>query len=200
MRRICLLLAILLPVGFANAADSNVTIETFNSNPALRVATAGTATLTRSSNIYRVNLNAAGLEAGHAYTLIIMNFNNPGACKLTTFPTCDFVADSAGLGGNPIVTPTIAFLTGGQADSNGNAAFNGKLEAGAVGLSGRQVIEGTGAYNMSGATVQVLIRDMGVAGGGGVDPFAQISDIYAGCTGNGGTNICNPKQIVTFTP
>ena len=69
-----------------------------------------------------------------------------------------------------------------------------------MGLSGRQVIEGTGAYNMAGAQVQVLIRDMGVAGAGGVDVFEQVTDIYAGCTGNGGTNNCSPKQIVTFTP
>ncbi len=200
MRRICLLLAALLPFGYANAADSDVTIYTFANTPAARVATAGTATLVRDGDLFRINVYAQELVAGHAYTLIVMNFNNPGACSFATFPTCDFVTDSAGLGGNPAITPTIAFLTGGRADANGAAHFTGKLEKGAVGLSGRQVIEGTGAYNMAGAQVQVLIRDMGVAGGGNVDPFQQVTDIYAGCTGNGGTNSCNPVQIVTFTP
>jgi len=200
MIRIALILAALLPIGFANAADTNVPIVTFANTAAARVQTAGTASLTRTADRFNISLYAKGLVAGHAYTLVVINFNNPGACKRVDFTTCDFIADSAGLGGNPFVTPTIVFLTGGRADSNGEASFNGKLERGAVGLTGRQVIEGTGAYNMTGAEVQVLIRDMGVAGAGGVDVFNQVTNIYAGCTGNGGTNVCAPKQIVTFTP
>jgi hypothetical protein len=200
MIRIALILAALLPIGFANAADTNVTITTWSALPGNRAATNGIASLTRTADRFNITLSAKGLVAGHAYTLLVINFNNPGSCKKVDFTTCDFIADSAGLGGNPFVTPTIAYLTGGRADSNGEASFNGKLERGAVGLSGRQVIEGTGAYNMTGAVVQVLIRDMGVAGAGGVDPFDQISKIYSGCTGNGGTNACGPVQIVTFTP
>jgi len=194
MKKLGLILAATLLPLVANAE----TIQTFSP----RAATNGTATLTREASLYRININAEGLVPGHAYTLIVATWNNPPSCKLTTFPACDFTVDSAGLGGNPFATPTLMFLTGGRAGPSGAVTFNGKVEKGAVGLTGRQVYEGTGTYNMAGAHVQVLIRDMDTAGKGGVDVFKQVSDIYAGCSGSGGTgtNSCGPVQIVTFVP
>ncbi len=158
------------------------------------VATGGTASLTREADMFRIDVNAVGLTPGHAYYLLLVAFNNPLACKFDKFTHCEFNVDSNAQGGNPMVTSTSLYLTGGIADPNGTARFNGKLEKGAVGLAGREVLEGTGVYNMTGAQLQVVIRDMGPAGGGGVDAYGQTTKHGFGCD----VNTCSNVQIVTF--
>ncbi len=158
-----------------------------------QVDTGGLASLRRSDDMFRINVSAVGLTPNHAYVLLLVVFNNPNRCKLDVFPTCDYTADSNALGGDPLVTSTTVYLTGGFADVDGTASFNGKLEEGAVGLAGREVLEGTGVYNMAGAQMQVIIRDKGPASSND-DGYSQITE-RGSCDAN---TTCQNVQIATF--
>jgi len=191
MRKLLLILATLMPFGIANAATVTQTA------PILTLAggaSVGTATLSREDNQLRVWITTTLLDPTHAYIVLLLTYQDPRSCA--TQP-CNFVNDMASLGGNPTVNTTVVYLTGGRFVA-GPEQFRGRLEKGAIGLTGRQVLEGVGIYNIFGADVQVIIRDMGVAGAGGVDQFKQIMDYKAGCSGSGGTNNCTPVQIATF--
>jgi hypothetical protein len=190
MRSLALLaFAALLPFSAANAAVVDQTADMLDL-PA-RTTVLGTATLRREDNLLRIRISTTGLIEGRAYVVIAFLFQDPSFC---TGDPCDFIGDSAALGGNPAVNATAILLTAGQAyaGSGGVLEFAGKIEKGTAGLIGHQVLEGQGFYNMFGGDVQVLIRDAGVIGANGVDVYDQLTDYNAGCPS------CSPKQIATF--
>ncbi len=173
-------------------ASFNPTQTTAVVDVASRTDTGGTAELKRDDQILKITVRAVGLEPSHAYVLYLVVFNNPLACSMTSFSHCDFTVDSGAKGGDPLVTSTTVYLTGGVADADGDVIFNGKLEKGAVGLTGREVLEGTGIYNMDGAPLQVIIRDKGPWGA--LNNYRQTTEYAYGCD----VNLCDNVQLATF--
>ncbi len=192
MIRIVVLFSLILSPFLGAHAATLGTQSTSITDVATRTDTGGSATVQRDDQILRITLHAVGLEPSHAYVLYLVVFNNPAACALDLYSHCDFTVDSNATGGRPRVTSTTVYLTGGVADADGNVSFNGKLEKGAVGLIGREVLEGTGIYNMGGAQLQVIIRDKGPWGA--LNNYRQTTEYDYGCD----VNTCDNVQLATF--
>lgn len=154
--------------------------------------TVGTAELTRTAQGAKLTIDTTLLDAGAAYTIWWIIFNNPAAC------------DPAGCGlpdlGVAEVEASVMNATGRVADANGNATFSAFLPAGFMHTepasgNGRQLF-GPGLQNVQGAEIHVVIRCHGPWSGN----IEQISTVAADCNADDGAGnmVCFDAQAMVF--
>lgn len=151
----------------------------------------GEATLKRSKDGVRVEIDTTELGAGNAYTVWWIIFNNPDACDLDGVPGCQ---------GNDLgaVEGSVMNATGRVADADGNAQFTAFLPVGFMHTeppSGniRQVF-GPGLQNLKGAEIHVVIRCHGPWSG----DFEQISTLFGDCVDPDAVSGCYDAQAAAF--
>ncbi len=150
----------------------------------------GTAELTRTAAGVRLTANSTLLEAGAAYTLWWIIFNNPAACDPAGCSGADF--------GTAAVEASIMNATGRVADATGNATFSAFLPVGfmhtePVSGNGRQLL-GPGLQNATGAEIHVVIRCHGLWSGN----IEQISTVAGDCLNAASPSGCYDAQAIVF--
>ena len=150
----------------------------------------GTAELTRHAAGVYLTADTTMLDAGSAYTLWWIIFNNPAAC------------DPAGCTGGDLgveaVEGSVMNATGRVADATGNATFSAFLPVGFIhtnpsSLNGRQLF-GPGLQNLAGAEIHVVIRSHGPSTGN----VEQISTLLADCVHETAVTGCYDAQAIVF--
>ncbi len=150
----------------------------------------GTAELTRTAAGITLSATTTMLDAGSAYTLWWIIFNNPAAC------------DPAGCAGEDLGTAgvegSVMNATGRVADATGNATFSAFLPVGFIhtnpsSLAGRQLF-GPGLQNLAGAEIHVVIRSHGPSTGN----IEQISTLLADCVHETAVTGCYDAQAIVF--
>jgi len=150
----------------------------------------GTAELTRTAAGVHLTANSTLLEAGAAYTLWWIIFNNPAACDPAGCSGADF--------GTAAVEASIMNATGRVADATGNATFSAFLPVGfmhtePVSGNGRQLL-GPGLQNATGAEIHVVIRCHGLWSGN----IEQISTVAGDCLNAASPSGCYDAQAIVF--
>ena len=150
----------------------------------------GTATLTRTAVGVKLTANSTLLDAGAAYTLWWIIFNNPAACDPAGCSDADF--------GNPDVEASIMNATGRVADATGNGTFSAFLPVGFMHSepasgNGRQLL-GPGLQNATGAEIHVVIRCHGPWSGN----IEQISTVAGDCLNAASPSGCYDAQAIVF--
>jgi len=154
----------------------------------------GTAQLVRNSNGVTMNIKTEGLDAGAAYTVWWVVFNNPDACV----DGCD-AADVS----NPDVMATVLFAAGHVIGQNGKGNFAGHLSNGdtsgdsfPLDLPGDAV----GLVYPETAEIHLVVRTHGPPIPGMVDE--QISTFNGGgCSDPGNeADACVDQQFAVFLP
>ena len=150
----------------------------------------GTAELTRTAAGVHLTANSTLLDAGAAYTLWWIIFNNPAACDPAGCSGADF--------GTAAVEASIMHATGRVADATGNATFNAFLPVGfmhtePVSGNGRQLL-GPGLQNATGAEIHVVIRCHGLWSGN----IEQISTFAGDCLNAASPSGCYDAQAIVF--
>jgi hypothetical protein len=150
----------------------------------------GTADLTRTAAGVNLTANSTLLDAGSAYSLWWVIFNNPAACDPAGCSDADF--------GTPEVEASVMNATGRVADATGNATFRAFLPVGFVhtnpsSLNGRQLF-GPGLQNAAGAEIHVVIRSHGPWSG----DIEQISTFVGDCLNAASPSGCYDAQAIVF--
>ena len=185
--------------GPAQARHSKADVITFFNADGSAAAgdVVGEATLKRSKDGVRVEIDTTGLGPGDAYTIWWIIFNNPDACGEDECQGPDL--------GTAAVEGSVMNATGRVADADGNAQFTAFLPVGFMHTEPasenvRQVF-GPGLQNLKGAVIHVVIRCHGEATG----HFEQISTLWGDCiadtsadTSAGGNTGCFDIQAAAF--
>lgn len=150
----------------------------------------GTAELTRTAAGVRLTANSTLLDAGGAYTLWWIIFNNPAACDPAGCSAADF--------GTAEVEASVMNATGRVADANGEATFGAFLPAGFMHTNpsngnGRQLF-GPGLQNSAGAEIHVVIRSHGPFSGN----IEQLSTVAGDCMNAASPSGCYDAQAIVF--
>ena len=150
----------------------------------------GSATLIRTREGVKLDLHTTDLNAGDAYTIWWIIFNNPAACA-------DGCAGSD-LQGTPGVEGSVMNATGRVADGDGNGSFSAFLPVGFIHTnpsSGnlRQPF-GPGLQNLEGAEIHVVVRSHGPSSG----MVEQISTLFADCNNAASPSGCYDAQAAVF--
>jgi len=150
----------------------------------------GQAQLTRTDQGVNLTVDTTLLDAGAAYTLWWIIFNNPGACDPAGCSDLDF--------GTAAVEASVMNATGRVADGTGNATFSAFLPAGfmhtePVSGNGRQLF-GPGLQNAAGAEIHVVIRCHGPWSGN----VEQISTVVGDCNNAASPSGCYDAQAIVF--
>jgi len=150
----------------------------------------GTAALNRTAAGVTLTADTTLLDAGSAYTLWWIIFNNPAACDPAGCSDADF--------GTAAVEASVMNATGRVADTNGNATFSAFLPVGYVhtnpsSLNGRQLF-GPGLQNAAGAEIHVVIRCHGPWSGN----IEQISTVAGDCLNAASPSGCFDAQAIVF--
>jgi hypothetical protein len=150
----------------------------------------GTATLTRTIAGIHLTADSTMLDAGSAYSLWWIIFNNPGACDPAGCSDADF--------GTAAVEASAMNATGRAVDDTGNATFNAFLPVGFMHTNtpsgnGRQLF-GPGLQNAADAEIHVVIRSHGPWSG---NP-EQLSTIGADCLNEASPSGCYDGQAIVF--
>ena len=150
----------------------------------------GTAELSRTAGGANLTIDTTMLDAGAAYTIWRVIFNNPGACDPAGCSGADF--------GTAGVEASVMNATGRVADANGDATFSAFLPAGYMhtnpsSLNGRQLF-GPGLQNVAGAEIHVVVRSHGPSSG---NP-EQISTLLADCDNAASPSGCYDAQAAVF--
>jgi hypothetical protein len=125
------------------------------------------STLVRTSNGISVSLQTSGLPAGHAVTLWMLIFNNPGACGAGG---CDETRGDLNV---PAVQGSVQHVTGHIVGST--ATFAGRISVG----DAANAFVGPGLLNPYGAEVHLIVRDHGeMLPGSLVDQFNSNSPTF----------------------
>ena len=169
----------------SNASVSKDTAQVFNFPTGDQLIEGASSTLRRTPNGVSWTFKTNGLEPGHAYTLWVVVFNNPGAC-----------VDGCGLDDlfRDGVDATLAYGGGHVVGPSGTATFSGHLQEGDtsgfpldsgpnVNLPGREL----GLVDAYKADIHLVIRDHGevipgqlseqlhtFSGGSGVNTLANV--------------------------
>ena len=150
----------------------------------------GSGQLTRTAGGVNLAIDTTMLDAGSAYTLWWVIFNNPGACDPAGCSDADF--------GTAAVEASVMHATGRVADANGNGTFSAFLPAGFMhtnlsSQNGRHLF-GPGLQNVAGAEVHIVIRSHGPASGG----TEQISTLLGDCNNAASPSGCYDGQAAVF--
>jgi hypothetical protein len=155
------------------------------------------ATVRRDGDAVEIELKTSELTAGNAYTVWVMAFNDPSACRSTTAPP-GFRCGAEDMGNADVGFGLMFGGAGGFADGE-TMEFRGRRVAGDP--SGVEL--GTAGLRDAGrAEIHLRVRDHGPAQPGLAD--AQVSTIMGGCTddappGGSGTRGNYPCRDVQAT-
>lgn len=150
----------------------------------------GMASLTRTgAGVYMV-ADTTMLDAGSAYTLWWVIFNNPAACDPAGCSDLDFAT--------PEVEASVMHAAGRVADATGNATFVASLPAGFMHTNpssgnGRQLF-GPGLQDPWGAEIHVVIRSHGPS----TADVEQISTLFGDCVNAASPTGCYDGQAIVF--
>ena len=149
----------------------------------------GKSVLTRTPNMVTLAVEAANLEAGDAYTVWWVVFNNPIACSEECGENDIF--DDDGLNVDQVMAAEIGVgnATGNVAKEDGTAEFGGILRPGAFAATGHQMLFPAGltgdalltAGNGDDAEIHIIIQNHGRARGG-PQLLNQLTYVETGCT------------------
>jgi hypothetical protein len=151
-----LLLSLTVGVGIANVAEASGAMT--GTSPVAAIGPGhvflswvpgASSTLVRTSNGISVSLQTSGLPAGHAVTLWMLIFNNPGACGAGG---CDETRGDLNV---PAVQGSVQHVTGHIVGST--ATFAGRISVG----DAANAFVGPGLLNPYGAEVHLIVRDHG---------------------------------------
>ena len=163
------------------------------------VVDGSSATLMRNDQNVRLTLNTSELEAGGAYTIWWIIFNNPEYCS----DSCgeDDLPPFNPDGYNPAIEPSAAFATGHVIGNNGKGNFGASLQEG---LPKGQTLFGEGLIDSRKAEIHIVVRAHGQPIPGIVNEM--IGTYGGGCsedTGGGPGavgNDCADPQFAVFLP
>jgi hypothetical protein len=150
----------------------------------------GTAVLTRTIAGVHLTADTTMLDAGSAYSLWWIIFNNPAACDPAGCSDADF--------GTAAVEASAMNATGRVVDDTGNATFNAFLPVGFMHTNtpsgnGRQLF-GPGLQDAANAEIHVVIRSHGPSTG----DIEQLSTIGADCVNEASPSGCYDAQAIVF--
>ena len=150
----------------------------------------GSGVLTRTAAGAQFDIATTMLDAGSAYTLWWIVFNNPAACDPAGCTGADL--------GVPAVEGSVMNATGRVVGADGTATFSSFLPVGFMHTNPangnlRQVF-GPGLQDVAGAELHVVIRSHGPATG---NP-EQISTLLADCVNEASPSGCYDGQGVAF--
>jgi len=150
----------------------------------------GTASLTRTPAGIVLAADSTMLDAGSAYSLWWVIFNNPAACDPAGCSDMDF--------GTAAVEASVMNATGRDVDASGTATFVASLPTGFMHTNpasghGRQLF-GPGLQNAAGAEIHVVIRSHGPSTGN----IEQWSTISADCVNAASPSGCYDAQAIVF--
>jgi hypothetical protein len=152
----------------------------------------GSATLHRSHDGVRLHASTTWLNAGSAYSVWWIIFNNPDACGDDGCTDADF--------GNPAVEASVLNATGRIAGGDGSATFSAFLGVGQIHTNPASGTLrhpfGPGLQDVRRAEIHVVIRSHGPATG---NP-EQISTLFADCFADDGMGgmVCFDPQAIVF--
>jgi hypothetical protein len=132
------------------------------------------ASIRRTGDVVEVDVHAAGLTPGNAYTLWLMAFNNPAACAGTDAPP-GFRCGPSDMG-NPEAGFGLAFGGSGGFAEGSTMEFHGRRM---VGDSTGSELGTADLADATGAEVHVRIRDHGPAQPGLESD--QVATLMGGC-------------------
>jgi len=147
----------------------------------------GDSQLVRTPNGVSMNLQTTELDAGAAYTVWWIIFNNPEYCQSTPCGPGDLLPN----GGDPMVDSSVVWATGHVIGGTGAATFAAHLQ---VDKPKGQVLFGNGLQNAQGAEIHLVVRSHGQPIPGQVDE--QISTFEGGCD----VNVCEDQQFTIHLP
>ena len=150
----------------------------------------GAAELTRTAAGVRLTANSTLLDAGSAYTVWWIIFNNPDACDPAGCSEADFATAE--------VEASVMNATGRVADANGEATFGAFLPSGFMHTNpssgnGRQLF-GPGLQNAASAEIHVVIRCHGPFSGN----IEQLSTVAGDCVNAASPSGCFDAQAIVF--
>lgn len=115
----------------------------------------GSARLVRTPNGVSFNLSTTGLSPGHAYTLWIVIFNEPGGCAVPHECGPDDVVNAA-------AKPDMMYAAGSMATAAGTATFAGHRHVGGNGSINAPVgLPAFGLLDPYGAEIHLAVHDHG---------------------------------------
>jgi hypothetical protein len=202
------------------AAMSTSEVYTFPGGPNQVLIDGASASIVRSKNGVNLRVETNSLMPGHAYTLWVVIFNEPGQC-LTAPATCT-PSDLF----NPAAKPDMLYGAGVIASGSGSATLAGRTRVGdvsgsvqaPVGLLSNGLIDPYGAeihvvVHHHGPVIPAFMPDMiqSLAGGctdsgipaqGAPSPWNDyaLSAAYGGEFGRLGPNACESVQFSILTP
>ncbi len=190
IRRTFVVPLVAMAVLFAHAGEPALAVgnggSTYQSANAVDFTTGvpvgGAGTLYRSANSLRVRIATSGLDAGAAYTVWWVIWNDPNRCS----EACG--DDDVGIRGN-----TIFYATGFVTGDDGTGNVSAQLDAGHL-PDGTDVLIPGGLQPGKGmrAEVHMVIRTHGPIIPGSV--AAQISTFDSACA------VCVDQQAIVFAP
>jgi hypothetical protein len=204
----------------AKAARSTSEVYTFPGGPDQVLIDGASASLVRTKNGVNFRVDTRSLVPGHAYTLWVVIFNDPGEC-LTAPGTCT-PSDLF----HPAAKPDMLYGAGVIASGSGSATLAGRTRVGdvsgsvqaPVGLLSNGLIDPYGAefhlvVHHHGPVIPAFMPDMiqSLAGGctdagipaqGSSSPWNDyaLSAAYGGEFGRLGPNACESVQFSVLTP
>jgi hypothetical protein len=207
-------------VAAARAGPASSPVYTFPGGPDQMLIDGASANLVRTKNGVNFRVDTNSLQPGHAYTLWVVIFNEPGQC-LTAPDTCtppDLF--------NAAAKPDMLYGAGTVAGGSGRATFAGRTQVGDVSGSVQAPVGllSNGLIDPFGAEFHLVVRDHGplipafmpdmiqtLAGGctdtglpavGAPSPWNDyaLSEAYGGEFGRLGPNHCLDVQFSILSP
>jgi hypothetical protein len=163
----------------AAAERSTSEVYTFPGGPDQLLIDGASASIVRTKNGVNFAVHTNSLMPGHAYTLWVVIFNEPGQC-LTAPGTCtpnDLF--------NPAAKPDMLYGAGVIASGSGSATLAGRIQVGDVSGSVQAPVGllSNGLIDPYGAEIHVVVHDHGPA----IPQFLpdMIQSLAGGCTDSG---------------
>lgn len=147
--------------------------------------------LTRNNNGISMNIKTTDLEAGAAYTIWWVIFNNPENCSDGECGENDVLPP----GVNPDADVSVAFAAGHVIGNNGKGNFGGHLSVGDTSGLHPAFLDTNGLVDAHGAEIHLIVRNHGQPIPGEVSE--QISTFFGGCPLN---ILCSDEQASIHLP
>jgi hypothetical protein len=141
---------------------------------------AGHISIDRGAGSVDVNVHLRDLNAGHAFTVWAVIWNDPGECATTPCSENDL-----GVTGNAVIFSGM----GGVANGGGNLNANSTITSGDGPIPGE-------VTNLSGAEIHFVVQDHGMASANPDTLLLQTTTFMGGCP----PNTCDDVQAAIFQP
>lgn len=146
-------------------------------SPDMGMPTGGTATLTRTAGDIQLEISAASLTPGDAYSVWWVIFNDWQQC---TDGECGLDDVVAAVGGDTTAGVSVLHASGAVPEDDGTAAMTARLVVGDPGQ--HQVLFGDGLTSIMDTEIHFVIRTHGPASADADELAQQLSTFEFGCT------------------